>query len=338
MQDPTQVTKAGIIPATQPQSNLHGMNSTMEVMDVLYVNSSTGQTLTRTDTNISTLEDTSPPSDIAMIVLLSTAICFACVVIIGCYWNPRKKRKDPDLPGLTNHSSHHSHHSHHFNSPPIMIDESHIKMDELKLRVYRHSMYFVVSMIYFDVLFRSEIHCHLLWNRIVDIRFPSFLPYTFCWSEIRCVSPSNSLSYSDSNHSHRSSRQSFSQRGSQHKNMENGVFDLSPDIHGPDASARSARYVHDVNLSETIETAESFSDIEVGVMISKRDTRTDTTMHGYGGIETFDTDDLEQEMESDEESVSDQLLMTATNLQTFLHVPVPGNRSLQMDDINSTHL
>jgi len=280
MQDPTQVTKAGIIPATQPQSNLHGMNSTMEVMDVLYVNSSTGQTLTRTDTNISTLEDTSPPSDIAMIVLLSTAICFACVVIIGCYWNPRKKRKDPDLPGLTNHSSHHSHHSHHFNSPPIMIDESHIKMDELKLRVYRHN----------------------------------------------------------SNHSHRSSRQSFSQRGSQHKNIENGVFDLSPDIHGPDASARSARYVHDVNLSETIETAESFSDIEVGVMISKRDTRTDTTMHGYGGIETFDTDDLEQEMESDEESVSDQLLMTATNLQTFLHVPVPGNRSLQMDDINSTHL
>lgn len=165
MQDSTQVTKAGIIPALQPQSSIHGMNSTMEIMDVLYVNSSTGHSLTRTDSNTITLDDASPPSDIAMMVLISTAICFACVVIIGCYWNPRKRRKDPDVPEL---AVHHSQHSHHFSSPPIMIDESHIKMEELKLRVYRHSMYFVyfsscIYILYFHRIFPSYISIvHLL--------------------------------------------------------------------------------------------------------------------------------------------------------------------------------
>ena len=127
---------------------------------------------------------------------------------------------------------------------------------------------------------------------------------------------------------------------SHRKGSDHGhVFDLRADIHGGDASLR---YVHDVNLSETLETADSFSDVALGVAVgaanaAKRDTRTDTGLHGYGGIETFDMDDLD-EMESEEESVSDQLLFTANNHQTFLHVPVNGNRSLQMDDINSTHL
>merc|ERR550525_707404 len=179
---------------------------------------------------------------------MASAICFVCVVLVGCYWNPRKKRQiSESVPELNKHHSAQSAHSNHchFNSPRIIIDENHVKMEELKLRVYRHN----------------------------------------------------------SNNSRRSSRQSLSQQ-------KLGVH-TSFQIH---RHRSDHQHGDDVNLSETMETADSFSNINIGIHsdIINRDLESTQKRKEYGGIVNIDIDDLD-DLDSNAESDSDELLFTASN-------------------------